>query len=56
MESIAKINFSPKAFFVSFEPEFFFFLGALGADFPVFLCLQNNFKNRWTFGWVQGAI
>ena len=36
IESIAKTNFSPKAFFVNFEIEFCGFLGGLGNHFSGF--------------------
>ena len=53
MEGIAKINFSPKSFYLNSDVEFCGFLGGLGNRFSGFLCIENNIKNMWTFSRVQ---
>ena len=48
-ESIAKIDFPLKSFFYEFRGRFLSFVGALGAVFSCFCCLENNFKIRTIF-------
>ena len=45
MESIAKINFSPKSFFLKSEIEMYGLLGGLGILVLGFPCLENDMQN-----------